>query len=253
MYFGQRLVIVGGKNSAIEAAIRCQRAGAHVTLCYRGGRLRSVAREVLAAAGGALDVARPPRAGDSFRDADRDPRAVDRVADASRHRRRAADFVLSLTGYEQDTSLFEMAGINVKGKDQNPAYDEATMESNVPGIFIAGTAIAGSPVWSRADHRRGLPRARAADRRGNQRSNGHVTRLPCSDDLVALPGQSHGGGAQAIGRDLRLERDLEPPPTFSVREMVWPGCRSRSTVPMTLRIPASLTVALAWYGIVRPE
>ena len=36
MYFGQRLVIIGGKNSAIEAAIRCQRAGAHVTLCYRG-------------------------------------------------------------------------------------------------------------------------------------------------------------------------------------------------------------------------
>src|SRR4051794_35638492 len=34
-YFGQQLVIIGGKNSAIEAAIRCQRAGAHVTLVYR--------------------------------------------------------------------------------------------------------------------------------------------------------------------------------------------------------------------------
>ena len=34
-YFNQRLLIVGGRNSAIEAAVRCQRAGAHVTLSYR--------------------------------------------------------------------------------------------------------------------------------------------------------------------------------------------------------------------------
>jgi thioredoxin reductase (NADPH) len=35
MYFGKRLLIIGGRNSAVEAAVRCQRAGATVTLSYR--------------------------------------------------------------------------------------------------------------------------------------------------------------------------------------------------------------------------
>src|SRR5690606_26228205 len=34
-YFAQKLLIVGGRNSAVEATIRCARAGAHVTLSYR--------------------------------------------------------------------------------------------------------------------------------------------------------------------------------------------------------------------------
>ena len=38
-YGGQRLLIVGGKNSAVEAAIRCCRAGAHVLLCHRQPQL----------------------------------------------------------------------------------------------------------------------------------------------------------------------------------------------------------------------
>jgi len=146
MYFGQRLVIIGGKNSAIEAAIRCQRAGAHVTLCYRGDdfdparvkfwllpEMRSMLRDHRVRA---ILSATPIEI--------RERSIV--LQTPSGIVEEPADFVLSLTGYEQDTSLFEMAGINVRGKDQNPAYDEATMESNVPGIFIAGTAIAGSPV-----------------------------------------------------------------------------------------------------------
>src|SRR5258708_38886023 len=57
-----------------------------------------------------------------------------------------ADFVLSLTGYEQDTSLLETAGVEFLGDARAPRYDEATMETNVPGLFIAGTAVQGSPV-----------------------------------------------------------------------------------------------------------
>ena len=57
-----------------------------------------------------------------------------------------ADFVLALTGYRQDTTLFEMLGVDLQGGDRKPHLDEATMETNVPGVFVAGTAIAGSPV-----------------------------------------------------------------------------------------------------------
>jgi len=55
------------------------------------------------------------------------------------------DFVLALTGYHQDTTLFEMLGVDLQGGDRKPRLNENTQETNVPGVFVAGTAIAGSP------------------------------------------------------------------------------------------------------------
>jgi thioredoxin reductase (NADPH) len=145
-YFGQRLVIIGGKNSAVEAAIRCQRAGAQVTLAYRRSdfdpahvkfwllpEIRSMMRDervrVLFGHGPA-EI--------------RERSVVFETAEGAREV--DADFVLSLTGYEQDTSLLEGAGVDFHGDAREPRYDEATMETNVPGLFIAGTAVQGSPV-----------------------------------------------------------------------------------------------------------
>ena len=56
-----------------------------------------------------------------------------------------ADFVLLLTGYRQNTRLLDMVGIDMQGPDRQPRFDPETMETNVPGVFIAGTAIAGTP------------------------------------------------------------------------------------------------------------
>ena len=55
-----------------------------------------------------------------------------------------ADFVLALIGYRQDTTLFELAGIELRGPNHAPVFDERTMESSVPGIYVAGTAVAGT-------------------------------------------------------------------------------------------------------------
>lgn len=145
-YFGQRLVIIGGKNSAVEAAIRCQRAGADVTLAYRRAdfspdnvkfwllpEIRSMMRD--------------ERVRVLFSHTPVEIRERSIVFDSPEGAAEvAADFVLSLTGYEQDTSLLENAGVEFHGTARVPRYDEATMETNVPGLFIAGTAIQGSPV-----------------------------------------------------------------------------------------------------------
>lgn len=146
MYFGQRLVIIGGKNSAIEAAIRCQRAGAHVTLVYRGEdfdpsrvkfwllpEIRSMLRD------------NRVRAVFSATPVEIRERSI-ALQTPEGAREEPADFVLSLTGYEQDTRLLELAGVDLHGEERKPSYDEATMETNVPGLYLAGTAIAGSPV-----------------------------------------------------------------------------------------------------------
>ncbi|HRQ73897.1 MAG TPA: NAD(P)-binding domain-containing protein [Phycisphaerales bacterium] len=151
-YFGTRVLIVGGKNSAVEAALRCWRAGARVTVSYRGERFdeqrvkywlrpeiewliekgeigwlpRTIVREirpglvVLGDAGG---------------------RGVPTEVET--------DFVLLMTGYVQDPSLFEAFGVALEGPERRPAHDARTMETNVPGVYVAGTACGGSQERTR--------------------------------------------------------------------------------------------------------
>lgn len=145
-YFGQRLVVIGGKNSAVEAAIRCQRAGAEVTLAYRRSDFdpSSVKFWLLPEI---RSMMRDDRVRVLFSHTPTEIRERSVVFDSPDGAVEvAADFVLSLTGYEQDTSLLENAGVEFHGAARVPRYDEATMETNVPGLFIAGTAIQGSPV-----------------------------------------------------------------------------------------------------------
>jgi thioredoxin reductase (NADPH) len=55
----------------------------------------------------------------------------------------ATDFILLLTGFEGDMSLFRMAGVQLQGEAQVPVFDARTMETNIAGLYIAGTAAAG--------------------------------------------------------------------------------------------------------------
>jgi thioredoxin reductase (NADPH) len=142
-YFGQKLLIVGGRNSAIEAAVRCQRAGAHVTLSYRRADFEpeSVKFWLLPEIRSMIRDQRVRFLPNTFvREIHPGRVVLDGHGDVE------ADFVLALTGYKQDPALFEMLGVDMQGPDRKPKYDEATMETNVPGVFVAGTAISGSPV-----------------------------------------------------------------------------------------------------------
>src|SRR5947207_1203838 len=115
-YFGKRLLIVGGRNSAVEAAVRCHRAGADVTLSYRGadfdpkvvkfwllpevralirdGHVRFLAETVV------REIWRGTVVLDSF-GVRRQSRRFESGADAP-HSEIPADFVLLMTGYRQD-------------------------------------------------------------------------------------------------------------------------------------------------------
>jgi thioredoxin reductase (NADPH) len=141
-YFGKELLIIGGRNSAIEAAVRCQRAGARVTLSYRREDFEQTSVKFWLL----------PEIRSMIRD--ERVRFLPRTTPIEVRERSVildplgevpADFVLALTGYRQDTKLFDMLGVDLQGDDCRPRYDEETMETNVPGVFIAGTAIAGSP------------------------------------------------------------------------------------------------------------
>jgi thioredoxin reductase (NADPH) len=55
-----------------------------------------------------------------------------------------ADDVLLLTGYVADPTLLRRAGVGLAGEERAPVHDPATMQTEVPGLYVAGTAIAGS-------------------------------------------------------------------------------------------------------------
>ncbi len=142
LYFRRRVLIVGGQNSAVEAAIRCHRVGAEVTLSYRGAELDA----------NRIKFWLLPEIRSLIRDGRirwlpttlvREIRSDRVVLDSGEV---DADSVLLLTGYEQDSGLFEQAGVTLDGPGRRPRFDEQTMETNVPGLFVAGTATAGTQL-----------------------------------------------------------------------------------------------------------
>ncbi|HEX7829986.1 MAG TPA: NAD(P)-binding domain-containing protein [Thermoanaerobaculia bacterium] len=142
-YFDKELLIVGGRNSAIEAAVRCQRAGAHVTLSYRRDEFDATTVKFWLLPE-IRSMIRDERVKFLPSTTPREIRGGSVVLDPIGEIR--ADFVLLLTGYRQDTRLFDMLGVDLQGADCKPRIDESTMETNVPGVYVAGTAIAGSPA-----------------------------------------------------------------------------------------------------------
>jgi thioredoxin reductase (NADPH) len=141
-FYRTRVVIVGGQNSAAEAALELCRSGAEVTLVHRGATL-----------GGSLkywvrpDIENRIKEGAiaarfSTRVIEIRPTSV--VVEAAHGRDEiAADAVLLLTGYHSDTGLFERAGVEYDPATSAPQLDRETFETSVPGVYVVGAATTG--------------------------------------------------------------------------------------------------------------
>jgi thioredoxin reductase (NADPH) len=150
-YFRTKLLIVGGMNSALEAALRCWRAGADVTISYRRAKLgRGAAKRHLLA-----EVLMWIRRGRIAFLPETVPVEITPehvvLAPARDGRRaegelirQAADFVLLATGFVADMGLFAQLGVELQGPRGVPTFSPDTMETNVPGLYVAGTAAGGT-------------------------------------------------------------------------------------------------------------
>lgn len=150
-YFRTRLLVVGGKNSALESALRSWRAGAQVTISYwRPSFDYNVVKSHLAA-----DIKTRLQNGEieflpSTVPVEITPHHVVLAAAEGNESlegqtiKHETDFVLLATGFVADMSLFAQAGVILHGAAQVPAYNPQTMETNVPGLFVAGTAVGGT-------------------------------------------------------------------------------------------------------------
>lgn len=55
-----------------------------------------------------------------------------------------ADFVIKTIGFEADMDLFHQLGIELVSEQQCPRYDENTMETDIEGVYVLGTVVAGT-------------------------------------------------------------------------------------------------------------
>jgi thioredoxin reductase (NADPH) len=141
-YYRQRVVIVGGSHSAAEAALDLHRSGATVTIVHRRAQLKETLKYWVKP-----DIENRIAEGSiaaRFNTRIVEIRPTEVLVDREGRRETiAADAVLALTGYRADTGLFERAGVGYDPETSAPVFDPATLETNVPGIFLAGAVTTG--------------------------------------------------------------------------------------------------------------
>jgi thioredoxin reductase (NADPH) len=148
-YYRQRVIVVGGKNSACEAALELYRAGAHVTLVHRGETLgESVKYWVRPDMENRIrNGSIPARFSTEVVEIRPSEVLVRRVGDAETEAI-PAEGVLLLTGYHADAEFLRRCGVEIDSASLVPRHDPQTFETNVPHLFIAGGQIAGKRTGS---------------------------------------------------------------------------------------------------------
>jgi thioredoxin reductase (NADPH) len=141
-YYALDVLVIGGKNSAAIAALELWRHGARVTLVHRGPSMhRHVKYWILP------DIENRIKNGEITAYFNTSVTRIDpdsvTLETPQGSRVLANDAVLALTGYRPDFDFLESLGVRIEGEYRCPSCDPSSLESNVPGIYLAGVIIAG--------------------------------------------------------------------------------------------------------------
>lgn len=146
--FGRRVVVVGGGNSAAKTALDLWRNDARVTLIHRRSELKPTIKYWIRPdidnriAEGAIDARFSSRVV-AFRDGDGATERGVEIDGPEGPSFVPADVAYVLIGYVPDVELQRGAGVEVDDESAIPTFEPTTCESNVPGLYIAGTLQAG--------------------------------------------------------------------------------------------------------------
>ncbi|AEH47415.1 YpdA family putative bacillithiol disulfide reductase [Parageobacillus thermoglucosidasius] len=142
-YYNTDCVVIGGKNSSVDAALELVKAGARVTVLYRGsGYSPSIKPWILPefdslVRKGIIKMEFNAHVKEITEDA-----VIYEVGGELKKIKN--DFVFAMTGYHPDHEFLKKMGVGVDPETGRPLYDPETMETNVRGIFIAGVIAAGN-------------------------------------------------------------------------------------------------------------
>lgn len=142
-YVGQRVAVIGGKNSAAKAALECYRHGAKVTLLHRGEAMSKRVKYWVRP-----DLENRIKEGSIRAMFGTTVTAIERdwllLLTPDGPAELENDFVLAMTGYRPDYALLKALGLAIgNDAERTPVHDAETFESARPGVYLAGTVCGG--------------------------------------------------------------------------------------------------------------
>lgn len=142
-YFDKDVAVVGGKNSSVDASLELVKAGARVTVLYRGTQFSpSIKPWVLPEFESQIRTGKIIMEFNSIVKKILFDKIIYEKDGVEKELRN--DFVLAMTGYHPDHEFLRRMGVHIEKNTGRPTYNEETMETNVDGIFIAGVIAAGN-------------------------------------------------------------------------------------------------------------
>jgi thioredoxin reductase (NADPH) len=141
-FYNRDVAVIGGKNSAVEAALDLFRGGARVALVHRGSALGQNVKYWIR-----------PDIENRFKNGEITPymnatvteitRDHVRILQGGETRNIPAQHVFALTGYHPFMGFFDQLGVSYNLETLRPEFDPQTFETNVPGVYLAGSVVGG--------------------------------------------------------------------------------------------------------------
>jgi len=142
-FFDTDVLVIGGKNSAVDAALELNKAGARVTVAYRGSEYSpSIKPWVLPEFEGVVKTGEVDMHFNTNVLEIREHEVVLEIDGQEKVLHN--DFVFAMTGYHPEHSFIKAMGVDIDEETGRPYFTPETMETNVEGLFIAGVIAAGN-------------------------------------------------------------------------------------------------------------
>lgn len=142
-FFDTNVLVIGGKNSSIDAALELHKAGARVTVVYRGSKYSSSIKPwILPEFEGVVKSGEITMLFESHVE----EITQDEVKILHQNKELALknDFVFAMIGYHPDHEFLRQMGVQIDEESGRPKLNELTMESNIDNLYIAGVLAAGN-------------------------------------------------------------------------------------------------------------
>lgn len=144
-FFRKNVVVIGGKNSAVDAALELERAGAYVTVVYRGSAYSASVKPWILPGFDSLvkNDALTMHFNSSVVEIGEASVTIEKDGEAFEI---PNEFVFAMIGYHPDHTLLKKMGIEIVKESGSPFFNAETMETNIEGLYIAGVIAGGNNV-----------------------------------------------------------------------------------------------------------
>ncbi|MEH6944600.1 YpdA family putative bacillithiol disulfide reductase [Bacillus sp. JJ722] len=142
-YFDCDVTVIGGKNSSIDAALELVKAGARVSVLYRGSVYSPSVKPWILPEFDALVKNGTIKMVFNAHVKSITPDKITYIVGGEENKLKS-DFVFAMIGYHPDHQFLRQMGVGIDQESGRPTFNSETMETNIEGLYIAGVIAAGN-------------------------------------------------------------------------------------------------------------